>query len=122
MEEKHIPKIIGKKGRNIDELERRIGIGIGIEPLESQKIESQEIMEDKVEIPVEISGNYVVLNFGKDAIGTSFDIIVEEEYLFTATVGKKGSIKIKKDIELADIIIKAIKRNIPVSARIRLDQ
>lgn len=122
VEEKHIPKIIGKKGRNIDELERRIGIGIGIEPLESQKVESQEVMEDKIEIPVELSGNYVVLNFGKDAIGTSFDIIVEEEYLFTATVGKKGSIKIKKDIELADIIIKAIKRNIPVSARIRIDQ
>ncbi len=122
IEEKHIPKIIGKKGRNIDELERRIGIGIGIEPLKSQKVESQEVMEDKIEIPVELSGNYVVLNFGKDAIGTSFDIIVEEEYLFTATVGKKGSIKIKKDIELADIIIKAIKRNIPVSARIRIDQ
>ncbi|MDP2835663.1 MAG: PINc/VapC family ATPase [Methanobacteriaceae archaeon] len=122
VEEKHIPKIIGKKGRNIDELEKRIGIGIGIEPLKSQKVESQEVMEDQIEIPVELSGNYVVLNFGKDAIGTSFDIIVEEEYLFTATVGKKGSIKIKKDIELADIIIKALKRNIPVSARIRLDQ
>ena len=62
-----------------------------------------------------------VLNFGKDAIGTAFDIIVEEEYLFTATVGKKGSIKIKKDIELADIIINAVKRNIPVNARIRRD-
>jgi len=121
VEEKHIPKIIGKKGRNIDELERRIGIGIGIEPLESQGKKYQEVMEDKIGIPVEISGNYVVLNFGKDAIGTSFDIIVEEEYLFTATVGKKGSIKIKKDIELADIIINAIKNNIPVSARIRQD-
>jgi len=68
-----------------------------------------------------MAGNYVVLNFGKDAIGTAFDIIVEEEYLFTATVGKKGSIKIKKDIELADIIINAVKRNIPVNARIRRD-
>lgn len=115
VEEKHIPKIIGKKGKSIDELERRIGIGIGVEPLKSQ------IMNERFEIPVELSGNYIVLNFGRDAIGTSFDILVQDEYLFTATVGKKGAIKIKNDIELADIIIKAVKRNIPVNARIRND-
>jgi ATPase len=61
----------------------------------------------------------VALNFGKNAIGTAFDIMVEDEYLFTATVGKKGSIKVKKDIELADIIIKSVKKDIPVRARIR---
>lgn len=115
VEEKHIPKIIGKKGKSIDELERRIGIGIGVEPLKSQTI------SERFEIPVELAGNYVVLNFGRDAIGTSFDILVQDEYLFTATVGKKGTIKIKNDIELADIIIKAVKRNIPVNARIRDD-
>ncbi len=115
MEEKYIPKIIGKKGKSIDEIEKKIGIGIGVEALESPSI------EERFEIPVEMAGNYVVLNFGKDAIGTAFDIVVEEEYLFTATVGKKGSIKIKKDIELADIIINAVKRNIPVNARIRRD-
>ena len=63
-----------------DELEKRIGISIGVEPLESKTI------EDQFEIPVEIAGNYVVLNFGKDAIGIGFDIIVGNEYLFTATV------------------------------------
>lgn len=113
VEEKHIPKIIGKKGRNIDELEKRIGIGIGIESLES------EVLEEIFEIPVELTGNYVALNFGKNAIGTAFDIMVEDEYLFTATVGKKGSIKVKKDIELADIIIKSVKKDIPVRARVR---
>ncbi|MCK9151743.1 PINc/VapC family ATPase [Methanobacterium alcaliphilum] len=115
VEEKHIPKIIGKKGRTIDELERIIGISIGVEPLESQKI------DDQIEVPVEMVGNYVVLNFGKDSVGIGFDIIVNNEYLFTATVGKKGSIKIKKDIELADIIINALKKNLPVSARLRME-
>ncbi len=116
IKEKHIPKIIGKKGKNIDELEKKIGISIGIEPLESKKV------EETFEIPVEITGNYVVLNFGKNAIGVAFDIMIEDEYLFTATVGKKGTIKIKKDIELADMIIEAMGNNLPVYARLRADQ
>ncbi|QUH22283.1 Flp pilus assembly complex ATPase component TadA [Methanobacterium alkalithermotolerans] len=113
IEEKNIPQIIGKKGKNIEELEKKIGISIGIEPLESRK------REDIFEIPVEITGNYMVLNFGKDAIGVAFDIIVEKEYLFTATVGKKGTIKIKKDMELADIIKHALDKNKAVLARVR---
>jgi ATPase len=123
MEEKYIAQIIGKKGKNIDELEKKIGISIGVEPLESKTLKSKNSEETigSFEIPVEMSGNYVVLNFGKNAIGTAFDIIVDDDYLFTATVGKKGTIKIKKDIELADNILTANKRNIPVSARVRTD-
>jgi len=76
-------------------------------------------IEKTSEVDVELAGNYVVLNFGKEAVGIPFDIIVDDEYLFTATVGKKGTIKIKKDIELATIILDALKRNIPIQARIR---
>jgi len=113
IDEKNIPKLIGKKGKTIDEVEKTIGISIGVEPL--------EIKQNKNIFPVEteLSGNYVILNFKKQTIGTPFDILVDKEYIFTATVGKKGNIKIKKDIELATIIINAMKRKIPVYARIR---
>ena len=113
IDEKNIAKLIGKKGKTIDEVERKIGISIGVEPLEVQEA------DDMFPVNTEISGNYVVLNFRKDTVGTPFDILVEDEYLFTATVGKKGTIKIKKDIELATIILKAIKRDIPIYARLR---
>ncbi|MCC7558695.1 MAG: PINc/VapC family ATPase [Methanobacteriaceae archaeon] len=113
IDEKNVAKLIGKKGKTIDEIENKIGISIGVESL------TLKTVEETLPVNVEIAGNYVVLNFGKDFIGTPFDIIVDDEYLFTATVGKKGNIKIKKDIELADIIIKALKRNIPILARIR---
>lgn len=113
IDEKNIAKLIGKKGKTIDEVERKIGISIGVEPLEVQEV------DDMFPVNTEISGNYVVLNFRKDTVGTPFDILVENEYLFTATVGKKGTIKIKKDIELATIILKAMKRDIPIYARLR---
>ncbi len=113
LDEKNVPKLIGKKGKTIDEVERKLGISIGVESLQSRE------MEDQTSVDVELTGNYVVLNFGKDAIGTPFDILVDEDYLFTATVGKKGNIKIKKDIELANIILDALKMNTPIMARLR---
>jgi ATPase len=113
MDEEYIPKLIGKKGKTIDEVERRIGISIGVEPFRASG------NEEMFNVDVQLSGNYVVLNFGKDNIGTPFDILVKDEYLFTATVGKKGTIKIKKDIELAGIIMDALKRSIPIEARVR---
>jgi ATPase len=113
IDEKNIAKLIGKKGKTIDEVEKKIGISIGVEPLEINQA------NDMFPVETELSGNYVMLNFQKNTVGTPFDILVEDEYLFTATVGKKGNIKIKKDIELATIIIRAMKRNIPIYARIR---
>jgi ATPase len=114
--EDNIPKLIGKKGKTIDEVEKKIGISIGVEALEVKEIKK---MENSFKVDTEISGNYVVLNFKKNVVGTPFDILVDEDYLFTATVGKKGNIKIKQDIELATIIVNAMKKNIPIYARIR---
>ena len=90
-----------------------MGISIGVETLQSRDIYEQAPVE------VDIAGNYVVLQFGKEAVGTPFDILVNNDYLFTATVGKKGHIKIKKDIELAEIILKALQSNEPIGARVR---
>lgn len=114
--EDNIPKLIGKKGKTIDEVEKKIGISIGVEALE---VKESEESEDSFKVDTEISGNYVVLNFKKNVVGTPFDILVNDDYLFTATVGKKGNIKIKRDIELATIIVNAMKKNIPIYARIR---
>ncbi|HTX61792.1 MAG TPA: KH domain-containing protein, partial [Methanobacterium sp.] len=113
IDDKNIPKLIGKKGKTIDEVEKKLGISIGVESLQSRTL------DDVTGVNVEISGNYVVLNFDKESVGTPFDILVDEDYLFTATVGKKGNIKIKKDIELANIILDALNRNQPILARLR---
>jgi ATPase len=115
IDEKLIPQLIGKKGKTIDEVEKRIGISIGVEPL------NVEVPKDLFPIEAELSGNYVVLMFQKDMVGTPFDILVDDEYLFTATVGKKGTIKVKKDIELANILINALKNHISINARIRTE-
>lgn len=126
VDDEYIPKLIGKRGKSIDELENLIGISIGVESLEERRKDKKsksgsEISGNYTTVAVELSGNYVVLNFGKDVVGTPFDILVDDDYLFTATVGKKGTIKIKKDIELAEIILRAMENNVPINARLRVD-
>ncbi len=117
MDEEYIPKFIGKKGKTIDVVEKRIGISIGVEPFHTRNAH----LDERYKVDVEIAGNYVVLNFGKENIGTPFDILVDEDYLFTATVGKKGTIKIKKDIELANVIMDALDKGVTIEARLRND-
>jgi ATPase len=107
--------IIGKNGKTIEKIEERAGISIEVQDLEVKEIEDKKI------IPVSISGNYISLNFIKEDIGASYDIIVEGEYLFTATVGKKANIRLKRSIEMGEIIIKAMKKDEPVYARLRND-
>ena len=107
--------IIGKNGKTIEKIEERAGISIEVQDLEVKDIEDKKI------IPVSISGNYISLNFRKEDIGSSYDIIVEDEYLFTATVGKKANIRLKRSIEMGEIIIKAMKKDEPVYARLRKD-
>ena len=127
--EDSIPQLIGKRGKTIEELEGKVGISIGVESLEAKRGQAKPrqrsghipelLSPEYLPVKVELSGNYVVLNFSKDVVGTPFDILVDGDYLFTATVGKKGTIKIKKDIELAEIILKAERNNLDIQARIR---
>lgn len=116
IDEDHTGAVIGKNGRTISQIEERAGIGIEVTTLDIKEI------DNKVPINVKVSGNYLSLNFMKEDIGSSYDIIVEDEYLFTATVGKKANIRLKKDIEMAEIIIKAMKKDEPIYARLRNEE
>jgi ATPase len=128
VDDEYVPQLIGKRGKNIEEIEGKVGISLGVESIEAKKTNERPSVLKKgkkigemVPVKVELSGNYVVLNFGKEAVGTPFDILVDKDYLFTATVGKKGTIKIKKDIELAEIILNAQSQSLSIMARIRMD-
>lgn len=123
--EKFIPKIIGKKGKRIDDLERKVGISIGVEPIESLK-DSKYEKENKskkageeFEIPYEVSKKHLNLDMGHENIGEEFDVSVNGEYLFTATVGKKGLVRLKQGLEITEILLDAIEMDIPIIATFR---
>jgi len=122
--EKYIPKLIGKKGKRIDELERKVGISIGVETIESSKFQNNQIDNinptgEESEIHYEISKTHLILNLGYEHIGEEFDVSVKGEYLFTATVGKNGIVKLKQGLEITEILLDAIDMNIPIVAHFK---
>ncbi len=189
MSEKYIPKIIGKGGKRITELENEIGISMNVEPLEkapdsfaerlskrskkskkdkkdkhkkskkSQLKEYNDNIDDYIidegkkdyskdnyfdlsedsddydddydegetsefyyevfELYPEIRKDHLVLPIGKKYIGCAFDILLEDKYLFTATVGKRGYVKLHKNLDLTEEIMEGLDQGLRVVARVR---
>ena len=188
--EKYIPKIIGKGGKRIAELENEIGISMNVEPLEkapdsfaerlskkSGKSKSKKAKKDKhkkskksqlkeyndnidnyiidegkkdysndnyydlseesdefddyeegetsefyyevFELYPEIRKDHIVLPIGRKYVGSAFDILLEDKYLFTATVGKRGYVKLHKNLDLTEEIIDGLDKGLRVIARVR---
>ena len=78
-----------------------------------------EIVYERFEVIPDIRKDHVVLPIGKRHIGRSFDILIEDDFLFTATVGKKGSVKLNKNLDMADEIMNAMKEDARIIAKVR---
>ena len=109
--EEFIPKIIGKNGKRIAEIEESIGISLGVEIIEKKPVNKAPF-----EIDITHTRKQLILELGKDNGRENFDIYINGEYLLTATTSKKGEIKIKKGIELSDFIIEAIEMGLKITA------
>ena len=105
-----VPKIIGKNGKRIAEIEEKIGISLGVEVINEKK------NENPFEIDIIHTKKQLILDLGRENGRSNFDILIEGEYLLTATTSKKGEIKIKNGIELSDFIIEAIEMGLKITA------
>ena len=106
-----IPKIIGKNGKRIAEIEESVGISLGVEVIESKPVSKKPF-----EVDIVHTRKQLILELGRENGRKNFDVLIEGEYLLTATTSKKGEIKIKRGIELSDIIIEAIEMGMEITA------
>ena len=109
--EEFIPKIIGKNGKRIAEIEESIGISLGVEA-----IEEKPINKTPFEVDIIHTKKQLILDLGKDNGRKNFDIYISGEYLLTATTSKKGEIKLKRGIELSDFIIEGLEMGLNITA------
>ncbi len=94
-----IAGIIGKGGKNIDRIEKKLGIHIDIREKEKKKKTGKHEISSFIPM-VERSKKYIILTV-QGLSGETVDVYSGEDYLFTATVGRKGDVKIGKDIDAA---------------------
>ncbi len=99
--ERDIAKIIGDKGKNIERIEREVGISLDVRPAKSLRQERKS-----VPYTVKERGNSII--FITDFPSASIETFIDGTYLFTSTTSKQGEIKISKKGNLGQAIEKAL--------------
>ena len=105
--ERDIAKIIGKQGKNIDIIEKELGMSIDV-----QELGSGEKSKEKEEVPYEINirKNSIFFEMGIKMQNKDVDVYIDDEFILTAKAGKTGIIKVKKDNNIGRLIMEEINR------------
>jgi ATPase len=96
-----IPKVIGRKGQNIEELERRTGINISVEPRE-------RTLKEEIKYLFGEKGASFNIKIEKRFAGKQIDLYDGDEYLFSPVVGREGEIWVKKRSAEGEKILRAV--------------
>ncbi len=99
-----IPRLIGTKGKNVKELEEKLGISIDISP----KIAT---FGKEVHFNTNETGAYIVFSFPQGLTGKFANFYIDNEYLFSATIGKDGILRVSKDSDIGKESMKALVKN-----------
>jgi len=118
MDEEDMAGVIGKGGKTIDLIEKKLGLHLDIRERKKEKGKTKKKESGiKSFVPaVERSKKYVVLTV-QGLAGETVDVYSGDDYLLTATVGRKGDVKIGKDTDTAFRIMEN-----PVIVTMRLAQ
>jgi ATPase len=103
-----IPKVIGRQGKSITELERKTGVSISVEPKGISFEPKERTLKEEVKYLIGEKGAYFNIKVEKKFIGRQVDFYCGEEYLFSPMVGKNGNIRIRKRSEEGRKVLRAI--------------
>ena len=92
-----IPSVIGRRGSNISDMERRLGISIDVEERDGEEAPPGE------EVPVTISEskNALLLDVGEEYSTMNAAVYVGDTFLTSRQVSRRGQIKLPKRSEAA---------------------
>src|SRR5919197_291531 len=96
-----IPKIIGKGGSTVAELEKMLGIKIDVDV-------KQPALGEEIDFDVTEAGSSVMITVQQEAIGKMVDIYRDDEFILSSQIGKKARIKLDKRSENGRKIVNSI--------------
>ncbi|ASJ07510.1 PINc/VapC family ATPase [Thermococcus pacificus] len=108
-----IPAIIGKKGKRITDLEKKIGISIDVKSFTEREAEKPK---EKIPVEVEEKKKTIVLRVSPDYAKKPLKFYGGEQYVFTATPSKKGLVKVSKSTPIGKELKRLIDAGIPIWA------
>ncbi len=88
-----IASVIGRGGATINDLQKILKVHIDVVPKDSSETQSDDF---ELAYDFSESGSSLLFNVGKENIGNSGDIYLNNEYLTSSRITRKGQIKIPK--------------------------
>lgn len=95
------PRVIGKGGSTVSELEEMLGVKIDVEA-------RTPTLGKEIEFDISETSSSINILVHDDVIGHTVDVYVEDEYILSSQVGKKARVKIDKRSESGKKILNAI--------------
>jgi ATPase len=95
------PRVIGKGGSTVSELEEMLGVKIDVEA-------KTPTLGKEIEFDISETGSSINILFDDDVIGHMVDVYIEDQYVLSSQVGKKARVKIDKRSESGKKILNAI--------------
>jgi len=106
--EHDIAGIIGKQGKNIEMLEKMIGMSIDVQELTHKT--SKKKFGEPINFKYESDGRKITLIVNPEYSGVNLSIYVKDDLLMTANVGKNGMIEIREEHKLGKALKNALNR------------
>lgn len=108
-----IPAIIGKKGKRITEIEKRLGISIDVRSFDEKM---KEMPKERIPVEVEEKKKQIVLRVSPDYAKRPLKFFGGEQYVFTATPSKKGIVKVSKNTPIGRELKRLLEAGIEIWA------
>jgi ATPase len=99
-----IPLVIGRGGSTIKELEKILNIHIDVEP----RLRS---LGKELQYNISEAGNSLNILLDESVIGSQVDIYIDNEFLFSAMVGKHAKVKVSKSSDIGKQLTDAMLAN-----------
>ncbi len=104
--EEEIARVIGKQGKTIEQIEKKLGISIDVKELDKKKTRVDQ--DRKINFDAEITKKHVMFRVDQIFANKSVNIFIDNDYALTAHIGKDGRVKINKDNKIGKILIDAV--------------
>jgi ATPase len=104
VDERYLPALIGRKGKRIASLEKKLGLAIDVRTF-AEKAQPERSAAPRVPVDVAETKHYIHLILGKGYAGRMMKFYAGDDYLFTATIGRKGEVKLAKNSEIGDSLL-----------------
>jgi len=100
-------KVLGRQGATINSIEKTLGISIDVQPLKDTKKGSGK----KISFDAQISKRHVVFHVERAFVNMDVHLMLDDEFLMTAHVGKDGKLKVSRNNKIGQIVAEAVTQN-----------